>query len=359
VPIAMISRVVMAKKTIYGKNPPRGAGQRRRVFVVVFDRFQLLDATGPAQVFSTSNEEVAGRTDDGEVYVVKLVSTKAGLVTSSSGIAVACERLPRPDAVIGSLVVVAGGPGVDEAARDATLARWLVAAAPHVGRLCSVCTGAFVLGECGLLDGHKAVTHWRHLKKFADRFPGIDVQGDPIFVRSGNLYTSAGVTAGIDLCLSIVEEDHGRAHALAVAKRLVVYMKRPGGQLQFSSELLSQSSDSSEFSRLTEKIKADLPADWAVDRMADSLSTSPRTLHRQFLASYGMSPARFVTLARLERACALIEQSGSSLKAVARAVGFGSQENMNNAFVRRLGVTPADYSSRFRPQAAAQVRSKS
>lgn len=316
------------------------------VFILVFDRFQLLDAAGPAQVFATSNEEEAE--PSGGRYEVRLVSRTGGLVRSSSGIALETGRMPDARRLAGALVIVAGGPGVQDILGDDVIERWLRHAAARAARVCSVCTGAFALAASGILDGHAAVTHWRHLDRFAQAFPRVRLQADPIFVKSGKFHTSAGVTAGIDLCLALVEEDLGLVHALAVAKRLVVYMKRPGGQLQFSSELLSQSAPGSEFAKLAARIKADLRSSWSVQKMSDLLGVSPRTLHRQFEESLGMSPARFVALARLERACLLIEQSSASLKAIARTVGFGREENMKNAFVRRLGVTPVHYSARFR-----------
>ena len=340
----------MKKETTCDKFPPSPGAQAaaRRVFVVVFDRFQLLDATGPAQAFATSNEEAGLIAPTAPFYEIRLISSAGGAVASSSGITLLTQPLPSIADLAQATVIVAGGPGIDAAARDERLLHWLTQSASHAARVCSVCTGTFALAACGLLDGKEAVTHWRHLKRFAEAYPTVKIHGDSIFVKSGSLYSSAGVTAGIDLCLNLIEEDRGRPHALAVAKRLVVYIKRPGGQLQFSSELLAQTAESRQFDALIRQVKQNPAQSWSVEELAAFVSMSARSFHRQFVLEMGVTPSQFISATRLEKACMLIESTQSSLKAVARTAGLGNEANMKNLFLKRLGVTPSDYLERFR-----------
>jgi len=329
-------------------SPPQGGAARPRpVFVVVYERFQLLDGTGPAQVFATANEEMQA---EGKAlpYDVRLVSVAGGVVASSSGIALLTEKLPPASRAARGTVIAAGGGGVSDAMSDKRLIAWLRKARPLAARSCSVCTGAFLLAQAGLLEGRAAVTHWRHAEKFARQFPNTDTKADAIFVRSGSVYTSAGVTAGIDLCLSLVEEDLGKQVALRVAKRLVVHLKRPGGQLQFSSELLAQHSESPAFAPLLDAIRADVAHRYTIQEMAGIVKMSARNFHRRFSENVGVTPAKFLARTRLEQACRLIEGGTRSAKAIARGCGFASEANMRNAFVSYLGVTPREYQARFR-----------
>ena len=318
----------------------------KRICVVVFDDFQLLDAAGPAQVFGSANDE------SGEAgappYDVRFVSLGGGPIRSSSGVVVLTDALPRPNGLVGATIIVAGGPGARAAEANDELVRWLGRAAKVATRTCSVCTGAFLVARTGLFEGKRIVTHWRHVYGLQKLYPGVEVRGDAIFLRSGTVYSSAGVTSGIDLCLSLVEVDLGRAIAMKVAKRLVVYMKRPGGQRQFSSELLAQSSAAPEFDALIARIKLRAQSSWTIEAMADTVGMSARTFQRRFTAAIGMTPVRYLSGLRLERACELIERTRASLKDVARRSGFGSEVNMKNAFMRRLGVLPRDYLDRFR-----------
>jgi transcriptional regulator GlxA family with amidase domain len=270
------------------------------------------------------------------------------LVRSSAGIQILAEPLPAKSLLRHATLIIAGGAGVEAAMQDEILVHWLHQAADSAGRVCSVCTGAFLLACRGLLDDRDVVTHWRHLKHFADRFPLVRVHGNSIFVKSDRFYSSAGVTAGIDLCLYLVEENHDRQIALSVAKRLVVHLKRPGGQLQFSSELLAQSSPSQLFASLVQKIKENPGRAWSVEEMASLAHMATRSFHRRFVAEMQVTPSQFIAATRLEAASALIESSKSSLKTVARKAGFGSEVNMKNAFRKVLGVTPTEYMERFR-----------
>lgn len=316
------------------------------VWIVVYDDFQLLDATGPAQVFATANDEASL---DGQPvpYRVAIVGSGAPRpVRSSSGVSVLAGRLPRRLSNE-STVLVAGGAGVDRASRDRALLRWVQGAAERVRRCGSVCSGAFVLAHAGLLDGRRAVTHWRDVDALRDAFPRVCVEDDALYVRDGAIVTSAGVTSGIDLCLSLIEEDLGRALALRVAKRLVVHLKRAGGQRQFSSELLAQSADDGVVARLTAWLRPRLQHAIDVEAMADALAMSPRSLHRTLKREAGTTPAKFVARMRLETACAMLEGRPTALKRVATRSGFGSEYNLRQAFQAAFGVTPSQYRSRF------------
>jgi transcriptional regulator GlxA family with amidase domain len=248
-------------------------------------------------------------------------------------------------------LMVCGGRGTTAAMRDQTLIGWLREMAPRVRRLCSVCTGTFLLAEAGLLNGRSATSHWRACDALQRSFPQIEVQTDPIFVRSGRFYTSAGVTAGIDLALALVEEDHGRRVALGVARELVMFLRRPGGQSQFSVQLSAQFADREPIRELQEWIPDHLSENLSVARLARRAAMSSRNFARVFLRETGMTPATFVEMARLEAARRRLEESDDGIDAISRACGFGTRESMRRAFLRSLHVTPGAYRARFRPVA--------
>lgn len=323
------------------------------VWFVVFERFQLLDVCGPLQVFATANEELelAGRKARYETCIHGL---DGGSVRSSSGVALEASALPRRLVRAVDTLIVPGGPGVRESGTEQdALAAWTRRAAPRVARLASVCTGAFVLARAGLLDGCRAVTHWAVCEQLARSFPAIDVQRDAIYFRDGRYWTSAGVTAGIDMALGMVEADVGRDIAMAVAKRLVVFYKRPGGQSQFSSLLLAQTADDARIAELHRWIASRLRQPFSVARMAERLGMTPRTFARFYGRQTGTTPAHAVERIRLEHACRLIESGGLTIKAVARQCGFSSEEIMRRSFLRQLHVSPSDYRLRFSGAASA------
>ena len=315
------------------------------IWVLVYPNFLLLDATGPVQVFSTANDDAR---DAGlpAPYRIRLVSKMGGAVRSCSGVSVLTQRLPS-GAMPGATLVVAGGRGFEQAIADVATVRWVVRAHQTVARCCAVCTGAFVLAHAGLLDGRHAVTHWQDADLLQQRYPAVLVQQDAIYVKDGTLYTSAGITAGMDLSLSLVEEDLGRQFAQRVAKRLVVFLKRPGGQRQYSSELLAQASESGVTAELTQWLKPRLKQAVGVEQMADALALSVRTLHRKLRLEADASPAQFLTRMRLDVACAYLERADLSIKQVALQTGFGSEYNLRRAFAAKLGVVPSEYRSRF------------
>ena len=315
------------------------------IWVLVYPDFLLLDATGPAQVFSTANDDAR---DAGlpQPYRIQFISKMGGAVTSCSGIAVLTQGLPRRS-MAGATLIVAGGRGFEHTIADAATTRWVAKAYRTVARCCSVCTGAFVLAHAGLLDHRHAVTHWQDVGQLRQRYPAVQVQDDAIYVKDGKLYTSAGITAGIDLSLSLVDEDLGHASAQRVAKRLVVFLKRPGGQRQYSSELLAQAPDQGLAAELTRWLKPRLKQTVGVEHMAEALAMSVRTLHRKLALEPGASPAQFLTHMRLDAACVLLERANVSIKQVARQTGFGSEYNLRRAFAANLGVVPSEYRARF------------
>lgn len=318
-----------------------------QIVMVVFPGFLLQDAAGPLQVFSMADQE-AQKSGQGPRYRLRTVSSKGGLISSACGLAVQTDKLPRPASIQGGTLLVAGGDGTASAMQDKRLLRWLQASASQVARCGSICTGAFVLAQAGLLDGRCAVTHWQDAPLFQRLFPQVSMQDDAIYVRDGHIYTSAGVTTGIDLSLALVEADHTRALSLRVAKRMVVPFRRAGGQRQFSSELLAQCEDDQALpSRLTRWLKPRIRQDIHVADMAHAMNLSARTLHRQLVTQTGQSPARLLSQLRLEQACILLEKGPTPLKRIVQHTGFGNEYNLRRCFKQQLGVTPGDYQQRF------------
>lgn len=321
----------------------------RRVAMLAFPDAQILDVTGPLEVFARTARwlQDAGLAPE-PVYSVELVARRRGALPTSSGLAlVATRALDELRPPIDTLLV-AGGIGVREALADRALLAWLRRMAPRARRLASVCTGAFLLAEAGLLDGRRATTHWSACTLLARRYPKVRVDPEPIFVRDGTVWTSAGVTAGMDLALALVEQDHGRATALAVARELVLFLKRPGGQSQFSAQLAAQAAEREPLRELQAWIADHLDQDLSVASLARRAGMSPRNFARVFAQEVGVTPARFVERARIEAARRRLEESGAGVEAVAAQCGFGSAEGLRRAFLRTLRVSPAQYRQRFR-----------
>lgn len=308
-----------------------------RVIIVTFPGVQTLDVTGPAEVFAA-----AGRALGRPAYRVIAAARGGGAHVSSSGIVLQAQPLPRPRR--GDLVLVAGGeePTIRAAIADARLRAWLVAAARVVDRIGSVCSGAFVLAAAGVLDGKRAATHWSATARLARAFPRVTVDGNAIFVRDGKVWTSAGVTTGIDMALAIVEDDHGRAIADDVAARLVLYVRRPGFQSQWSDALVAQASDGDALAPAIAWARAHL-AEADVDALARRAGLSVRTLHRRCLARLALTPAKLIDKLRVEHARTLLANGALPAKAVAAACGFGSPTHMTRAFERQLGLAPRAY----------------
>ena len=318
----------------------------RRVVFLVYPGVQTLDVIGPAEVFRTATE-IAGYG-----YEVEVVAPERGPLSTSSVSICADRSIAACRGPIDTLLV-AGGRGSRDARDDERLIRWLQGAARRSRRVTSVCTGALLLARAGLLDGRRATTHWAWCDHLAEEHPAVRVEPEPIFVRDGNVATSAGVTAGMDLALALVEEDLGAEVALGVARWLVLFLRRPGGQAQFSAQLASQTAERAPLRELQGWIPDHLGEDLSVSALAERVSMSERNFARAFRRETGVTPAAYVEAARVERARIALEGGAGSVDALAREVGFGTVETLRRAFRRRVGVSPADYRSRFRPSAAA------
>ncbi|HET9169588.1 MAG TPA: GlxA family transcriptional regulator [Actinospica sp.] len=311
----------------------------RDVAFLVFPDFQILDLTGPLEVFSQAERHARG------AYALRTIAFQAGAVTSSSGLTVHAEAAV-PFSGADTLIVV-GGRGMDAALAEPGYAAWIKDAATRVRRIASVCSGAFLLAEAGLLDGRRATTHWTRAADLAERYPNVSVDADPIFIREGEVATSAGVTSGIDLALALVEEDLGGAQARRVARQLVVFVQRPGNQRQFSAQLTAQRPAREPIRELLGYIADHPDGDLAVPALAARVGLSERQFLRVFPAETGRSPAAYVEAVRVEAACRLLETTEDGLDRIARVCGFGTLRTLQRSFQRGLGVAPHEYRERF------------
>ncbi|HEY3192354.1 MAG TPA: GlxA family transcriptional regulator [Solirubrobacterales bacterium] len=323
----------------------------RRIVILAFPGVQPLDVIGPAEVFAGA-ELLAGR----GAYSVEVVAKESGPIAMRSGGygLVPKTTTARCRGPIDTLVV-AGGTGVTAAERDHGLIRWIRSAARRSRRVTSVCSGAFLLARAGLLEGKTVTTHWASTAELARRHPQLKVDPNPIFVRDGDVWTSAGVTSGMDLSLALVEEDLGREIAVEVARWLVLFLQRPGGQAQFSKHLSAQLAERRPLRELQSWIADNLDADLRVETLAERAAMSPRNFARFFGREIGMTPGAYVEELRVERARQLLEEGSEPVELVSTRCGFGTPETMRRAFARRVGVSPASYRARFRraPDAAA------
>jgi len=342
---------------------PHAAAARHVVFAVA-PELVLLDACGPVEAFWRA--ELAMRAASGVcgssgtnrapasapcAYRTTLASVAGGVLPTFAGMPVVTERLDTLDPATIDTLIVPGVPIGDTTELQPELVAWIAAAAPHARRVASVCTGAFYLAAAGLLDGRRAATHWRNAAQLARRFPRVEVDPEPIFIRDERdarvVWTSAGVSAGIDLALALIEEDCGHAVAMQAARRLVVFMKRPGGQSQFSEALTAQDTAGGEFDALHGWMAANLRGELNVERLAEEARMSPRTFARRYVEAVGRTPARTVSAMRVEAAAHALVQSRRPLKRIAADCGFGTEQNLRRAFERHYGVLPLDYRARF------------
>ncbi|WP_263385509.1 GlxA family transcriptional regulator [Granulicella arctica] len=310
----------------------------RRIVIVGCPPVQILDVTGPLEVFSNAPG-----------YEVQLgsLANEHSLQTSRSISLSGALPISTLDGAIDTLII-AGGPGSEAGVYDDAFVSWVAEAATRSRRVASICTGAFLLGAAGLLDGKQAVTHWRFCDQLAREFPKAEVRPEPIFLKSGSVYTSAGITAGIDLCLALVEEDHGHHIALDVARFMVMFLVRPGGQAQYSHMLLRQSISSKPLHELQVWMLENLREDLTVEKLADRLGMSARQFTRVCLRETRMNPGQFVDRMRVEAAQQAIDSSAMGMKEIADTSGFQSADSMRRTFLRVLGVSAAAYASRFK-----------
>ncbi|EIZ86557.1 AraC family transcriptional regulator [Methylobacterium sp. GXF4] len=323
------------------KTPRFSPQAPRPVELLAFPAVQLLDVAGPLQVFATANDLSGGAAP----YTPRVIAAGDRTLTASAGLRLVADPLPGRDAPVDTLIV-AGGPGVTAACADPALVAWARDRAGRARRVASVCTGAFLLGAAGLLDGRRAVTHWKHCGALARRYPLARVEPDPIFVQDGPVWTSAGVTAGIDLALALVEADLGRDLALAVARHLVMFLKRPGGQAQFSAALALQAGED-RFGALHAFIADNLAGDLSLPVLAEAAGMSARSLSRHYREATGLTPARAVERLRIEAARRALAETAQPVKRIARTCGFGSEETLRRSFLRHVAATPQDYRARF------------
>ena len=316
----------------------------RRIGFLVFNDMTALDVAGPMEAFASAR--MPGRTRETPGYELLTIGLSSEVVTAESGLmlrpATTLAECPALDTLI-----IPGGRGLREGRTNVTVARWIKSRAAKLRRIASVCTGIFGLAATHLLDGQTVTTHWRYAAELAQRFPLLTVDANALYLRHGKLYTSAGITAGIDLSLALIEEDYGRAVALMVARELVVFMKRPGGQRQYSEPLRFQSEATDRTAEIAAYIRSNLDGDLSVGTLATRSHLSYRQFSRRFRAAFGCSPAAYVEALRLEEACTRLCETGCRIEHVADALGFGSDDAFRRAFERRFGVAPGAYRERF------------
>src|SRR3954471_17956253 len=327
--------------------PVPNTGSVRSVVILGFPGVQALDLVGPFEVFTGATIYLAsqGRADEG--YKVSIVSRGGEPATTLTGLALVAEPLPDPRGPIDTLVLP-GGMGVDDARRNADTVGWIQIAAENAHRVVSVCTGAFLCAQAGLIDGCVATTHWAFAGQMAREFSSITVDPEPIFVRSSEkVWTSAGVTAGIDLALSLVEDDHGTEVAQTVARWLVLYLRRPGGQTQFAAPVWMPRAKRSSIREVQEAIECEPGGPHSVDDLARRAAMSPRHFTRVFTEEVGEAPGQYVERVRTEAARRQLEQTDDTVVAIASRCGFGTAETMRRNFIRRVGIPPDQYRKAF------------
>jgi transcriptional regulator GlxA family with amidase domain len=334
----------------------KSAEAPRLVVVLAFEDVQLLDVTGPVQTFASANEMVCGTRGaptDGAPYWILVVSRRGGPIRSTSGLPLLTQPIAK---AIGAkridTLIIPGGAGVHDAASDAKTLAWVHRQASTARRIASVCTGAFLLAATGILSGRRVTTHWRFCTRLQQDFPDIHVDSDPIYVRNDRVWTSAGITAGIDLSLALVQEDFGRKLAMQVARHLVVFLNRPGGQSQFSAPLEAQAQAAdgnapNHFAPLHGWIAEHVANDLRVEHLAEQAGMSARTFARIYAAKMGITPARMVEKIRVEAVRRNLEETDLPIKRIAALCGFAQEERLRRAFARQVGTTPAEYRRRF------------
>ncbi|MCV7154311.1 GlxA family transcriptional regulator [Mycolicibacterium pyrenivorans] len=318
----------------------------RTVLILGFEGVQALDVVGPFEVFTGASMYVTAQ-GVGDGYTVRVVLVGGAPVNTGTGLSLVADPLPDPHDPVDT-VVLPGGFGTDAARRDPALIDWITAAAPGARRVVSVCTGAVLAAQAGLLDGCVATTHWAFAPQLAGEFPSVTVDPDPIFVRSSDkVWTAAGVTAGIDLALSLVEDDHGTEAAQTIARYLVMYLRRPGGQTQFAAPVWMPRARRTPIRDVQEAIEAEPGGAHSIAELARRAAMSPRHFTRVFTEEVGEAPGAYVERVRTEAARRQLEESDDTMTVIAARCGFGSAETLRRSFVRRLGISPDQYRRTF------------
>ncbi|MGR9101480.1 MAG: GlxA family transcriptional regulator [Gammaproteobacteria bacterium] len=322
----------------------------RPIGIVAYDGMEALDLIGPLDVFTITNITLShvGIVKE-NIYPFKVIANKSGLVTAYNGLKLYADEAYSDIQNGIDTLIIPGAPFLDCVLADPKLLEWVRTIAPKVRRLVSVCTGAFLLAEAGLLNGRRATTHWLYGSRLAKDYPSVQVEVDRIFLRDGYISTSGGITSGIDLALALVEEDWGREVALNTAQSMVVYLKRPGGQTQYSSYLVSERSKHPDLRALQMWIMEHPAADLRNESLAERMAMSPRNFARIFREETGMTPAKFVEKVRVDAARQILSEANMRIETAAIKSGFGDYERMRKAFIRYLGITPSEYRSRFGP----------
>jgi transcriptional regulator GlxA family with amidase domain len=313
-----------------------------KIAVFAYDGVELLDVVGPLETFATASSLASGEAP----YAVEIIAEEKGMIRSSSGLIIEATHALHSISDVDTLLI-AGGAAVEAVCSQPGVIESIVKHARSIRRIGSVCTGALLLAKAGLLDGRRTATHWNWCNRLAQLHPTVRVEKDPIFICDGNVWTSAGVTAGIDLALAMIEEDHGPKLALRVAQELVMFRKRPGGQSQFSIDLAAQSTRDDKMRRVQESMLENPAANLSVEALAEQVQMSPRNFARVFKRETGHSPAEFAELARLAKARTCLESTIASIEEIAATCGFRSADVMRRVFLRHLDVTPTEYRERF------------
>lgn len=323
----------------------------RTIGFIVFPEVEILDVCGPLDVFERTNQRLrrTGKVNE-PVYHLEVLAAQPGPVATQGGVQIVADRTYQEiDGGLDTLIVAGGDEGyIERACQDQALLDWLAKTAPQVRRMASVCTGAFLLAASGLLNGRRATTHWSYSQTLARLYPAIQVEPDLVFIRDGQVYTSGGITSGIDLALALVEEDHGRDVAASVARFMVMFLRRPGGQSQFSTYLTAEAVNRRDIRELQALILSHPGGDLSIEALSERVAMSPRNFARIFVKETGMTPAKFVERSRLEAARSKLEQTVLPIEAIAEQCGFGNTEHLRRTFHRVLKVSPQDYRARFR-----------
>jgi transcriptional regulator GlxA family with amidase domain len=338
----------------------QGSSNPRLIAIVAYPGVQSLDVSGPLEVFAGAQRLVEAGAGDERGYEIRTLSRSGRPLRTSSGLSITPDASLREMSAEIDTLIVAGGPGHAQAAADAPLVDWIAQAASAARRTASVCTGAFLLARAGLLDGRRVSTHWAAAAELQSQYPRVYVDAEPIFIRDGTIWTSAGVTAGMDLALALVEEDLGRDAALLIARHLVLFLRRPGNQSQFSATLAAQRAGREPLREIQRSVLEDVAGDHSVEAMAARAHMSPRHFARAFRAETGVTPARHVERVRLEAARRRLEDTSEPVGAIALSCGFGTAETMRRVFLRTVEVGPAEYRRRFHgpPATSQQTRNK-